>query len=142
MCASWNLGRDTCIAINLTLSGLLMLYIIYFVLILLVFLGHDIYMYCTKFSVKVLLCAHTYLNEMFMAYCLFSTFKRICWVLINLYVFQALFWAVNKGEVDIVTQLVNKKAKVNIRDRCGQTVIELAHNKGLNQVHPILYLYT
>lgn len=61
-------------------------------------------------------------------------------MLIKLYVFQALFWAVNKGEVDIVTQLVNKKAKVNIRDRRGQTVIEIAHNKGLNQVQVILYL--
>lgn len=61
-------------------------------------------------------------------------------MLIKLYVFQALMWAVNKGEVDIVTQLVNKKAKVNIRDRRGQTVIELAHNKGLNQVQVILYL--
>lgn len=64
------------------------------------------------------------------------------WVLTKLCVFQALFWAVNKGRVDIVTQLINKKAKVNLRDRRGQTVIDLAHNKGLNQVHIIHYLNT
>lgn len=47
---------------------------------------------------------------------------------------QALFWAVNQGKVKVVEILVKAGAAINIKDRRGQTAIDLAFNKGLDEV--------
>jgi ankyrin repeat protein len=53
---------------------------------------------------------------------------------------QALFWATNQRKANVVQVLVRKGAKVDIKDQCGQTAIDLATNKGYGEVS-IIWLF-
>lgn len=45
----------------------------------------------------------------------------------------------NQGKSKVVSILVQQGAKLNVKDRRGQTALDLAHSKGLDDVSKSLF---